>query len=75
MALSEIAYTVVLGQSIVAWGGLSTLLLLALTFACGFLNKRGNHIIPFKYHGPLAALTLVVALLHGGLALAANMGL
>ena len=75
MVFAELAYTEFLGQPLVIWGGLATLILLALTSAAGYLNKRGIHVIPFKYHGPLAALTLVAGLLHGGIALAANMGL
>ncbi|MFH1722683.1 MAG: hypothetical protein ABH950_08790 [Candidatus Altiarchaeota archaeon] len=74
MVFAEIAYTEVLGLPVIVWGGIISLLMLSVAFLSGYLNARGNHIIPFKYHKPLAVIALICAIGHGLLAIGANLG-
>jgi hypothetical protein len=75
MAVSEIAYTQILGVPVVIWGGITTLLMLLLTAAVGFLNAKGIHTIPFKYHKPCAFATIILAFCHAALVILSNTGL
>ena len=75
MAIGQMVYAQFLGLSLLMWSGIFTLLLLVLTAAAPALNQRGIHAIPLGYHRPLAAVTIVFALLHGLAALAARFGL
>ena len=72
--ISQIAFKDVLGLPLVAWGGLLTFLVMVLTFLSGALNRRGIHIIPLKYHFPLAWAAMALAIFHGLIGLLAVMG-
>ncbi|MFH0861682.1 MAG: hypothetical protein V1875_01510 [Candidatus Altiarchaeota archaeon] len=75
MKVGVLAYTDFVGLPVMVWGGIITLSLMLLTFAIGFLNKRGIRVIPFKYHGTAAYITLVAAILHGLMGVLSNLGL
>lgn len=45
--------------------GILTLLSFLFTALIGFLNFRGNHKIPFRWHPKMAALSITLALIHG----------
>lgn len=62
--INNIALTQFLGQPLVMYGGISTLLLLLFTAVIGFLNFKGIWVIPFKWHPRLAIITIIVALVH-----------
>jgi hypothetical protein len=72
--IRDMAYAEMLGLSAVVWGGMLTLLLLLVTAAISFMNQRGNHTIPFKYHKPMAVLTIIAGTVHGLIGLLANLG-
>ena len=74
MKVGVLAYTDLFGLPVIVWGGITTLFLMLLTFAIGFLNKRGIRVIPFKYHGKMAYITLTVAILHGLMGVLSNLG-
>ena len=67
--IQNIAFTLILGKPVVMYGGILTLLLLLFTATVGALNFKGISIIPFKWHPRLAALTIIIALVHGLLGL------
>jgi len=75
MKISEIAYSEFLGLPAIMWGGIITLLMFALTAAIAILNHRGIRKIPFKYHKPLAILSLALGLIHGLLGMLSYLGL
>lgn len=75
MKIAEIAYTEVLGMPIVVWGGITTLTLLIITAAIGWLNTHGKRVAPFKVHVRLGFITIIFGVLHGLLVIASNMGL
>jgi hypothetical protein len=62
--IHNIALTTFLGLPAVAYGGMLTFLLLLSTGTVGFLNLKGNHTIPFKWHPRLALTTIIVGLVH-----------
>ena len=64
MSLSQLVGTELLGMPLVAWGGLLTLLLLATTASYGYLLFKGKIRAPVTNHFYLAAITIVVALIH-----------
>jgi len=72
--IAQIAYTQTLGLPLILWGGIVSFLMLALTFAIGFLNSRGIRIIKFKYHKPTAYVAILLVIIHGLLAMLAYLG-
>ena len=74
MKVGELAYKELLGLPIIGWGGLISITLLVLTFSTGYLNHKGIRIIPFKYHKPLAILTLIFVTIHGAFGVLSNLG-
>jgi hypothetical protein len=67
--VQTLALTTYLGLPVVVYGGILTLSLVLFTATVGFLNYKGKHIIPFKWHPRLAALTITVAVIHAFLGL------
>lgn len=63
--IHTLALTTYFGIPAVAYGGLLTLSLMLFTATIAFLNSKGIHTIPFKWHPILAIITIVVALIHG----------
>ncbi|MDD5652353.1 MAG: hypothetical protein PHX98_03075 [Candidatus Moranbacteria bacterium] len=69
--LAKIAYFLILGKPLVFYLGIFTLASLLSTAAIGFLNMKGIHKIPLKWHFRMAGITVASALLHGVLAISA----
>lgn len=67
---NEITYYVILGRPLIFYGGLLTLTLLVSTFLIPFLMRR-NKKIPFTLHPVLAKITIVLAMIHGLMAILA----
>ena len=67
--IHTLALTMIFGKPAIMYGGILTLLLLLSTATVGVLNFKGIHIIPFKWHPRLAAITIVAAIIHGLLGL------
>ena len=67
--VNSLAHIVIFGKPIIVYVGLLTLTLLLTTALVGFLNIKGIHAIPFKWHLRLAAATIIVALFHATLGL------
>ncbi len=67
--IHKFALTLFLGQPLVMYGGILTLLLLLFTATVGALNFKGITIVPFKWHPRLAIITIVVAIIHAILGL------
>lgn len=62
--INRLAYTLVLGQPVIMYGGIITLILLVTTAVVGYLNFKGIHVIPFRWHPRLAMVTIVIAIVH-----------
>lgn len=73
--ISNIAYYVFWGKPLVFYLGILALVLFYLTALISFLNTKGIHLIPFKWHPRIAILALVLGTLHGLLALSAYFNL
>ena len=67
--IHNIALALIFGKPVIMYGGIATLLSLLFTATVGFLNYNGMAVIPFKWHPRLAALTIIMALMHGLLGL------
>lgn len=67
--ISSLAYTFILGKPLIMYLGIITFILLLFTATVGALNYKGIRIIPFKWHPVLAALTIIIAFIHGLLGL------
>gem|GEM_PF-1963604 len=65
----SIAYSLFLTKPVIFWLGLSTFTLLCLTAIAGYLHHRGA--IKFKWHKVLAALLIIVAIIHMSMGLSA----
>ena len=72
--IQNIAFTQILGLPVIAYGGMTTLLLVLFTSIVGFLNYRGITTIPFKWHPVLALLTIIFSLVHGIMGLSIFLG-
>ena len=70
----NLAFTLIFGQPLVMYLGITTFLLLLFTATVGFLNFKGISVIPFKWHPRLALITIIVALIHGILGLSILFG-
>jgi hypothetical protein len=68
--LENISYFLIFGRPLIFYLGILSLILLVSTATVGYLNFKGRTKIPFKWHPRLAALTLILAVIHGGLGLA-----
>ncbi len=71
MALEFISQYLIFGKPLMFYLGVSTLALLILTALVGFLNFRGKGGIPFAWHPRLAAITIILAIIHGALGMLA----
>lgn len=67
--IAQIALTQFLGKPLIMYGGILTLLLLLFTASIAIMMKKGIKYFPFKYHPPMAKITIVVALFHALLGL------
>jgi cytochrome b561 len=72
--VQTLALTPFLGLPLVVYGGITTLLLMLFTATVGFLNFKGIHVIPFKWHPRLAVTTITVALIHAVFGLSIFLG-
>jgi hypothetical protein len=73
MVFQEIAYASFGGNSVVAYGGMLTFILLCSTATMGYMNTKGKGNI--NQHKALAIFTLCFAALHGLLVILAKLGL
>lgn len=67
--IRDIAYFLVFGKPLVFYSGIITILSFSLTAFISVSNKLGWHIIPFKWHPRMAAISLLLAAIHGLLGL------
>ena len=63
--LTEITYYMIFGMPLIAYLGTITLVSLLLTASISVMNKRGIRLIPFRWHPRMAAVTIMLALVHG----------
>lgn len=69
--IRNFAYALILGKPLIMYGGIITFLFLLFTATVGWLNFKAIYIIPFKWHPRLALTTIILAILHAILGLAA----
>lgn len=67
--IHNLAYTLILDEPLIMYGGILTFLLLLSTATIGALNFKGISVIPFKWHPRLAVTTIIVAIFHAILGL------
>jgi hypothetical protein len=67
--ISSVAYTSLFGFPLILYGGIVTLICLLITASIGFTTIKGIKWITFKYHRPMAAITITLAIIHGILGL------
>jgi hypothetical protein len=73
--IHQIAYTLILGKPIIMYLGILTYLSLLFTAFISVSNvKFGIHIVPFKWHPRLAAVTIILATVHAILGLSLYFG-
>ncbi|MDD5337052.1 MAG: hypothetical protein PHS02_01060 [Candidatus ainarchaeum sp.] len=63
--LQEISYYLIFGKPLIMYLGVATMISLLATATIGFLNYTGRKTIPFKWHPRMAALTIILAVVHG----------
>jgi len=67
----NIAYFLIFGKPLIMYLGILTLFSLLFTALIGFLNFKGIHKIPFKWHLRMAVILIILAIIHGLLGLLA----
>lgn len=72
--LTAIAYLPILGKPLIMYLGILTLLALLFTASIGYASFRGIRWMPFRYHPKMALITIILAVIHGTLGLAAQFG-
>jgi hypothetical protein len=68
---AQIAFYPVFGFPFLLYLGAITLLSFLLTASIAVMNKKRIHAIPFKWHPRMAALSIIIAVIHGTLAMLA----
>ncbi|OGM19750.1 hypothetical protein A2686_05350 [Candidatus Woesebacteria bacterium RIFCSPHIGHO2_01_FULL_38_10] len=63
--LRNISYFSIFGKPLIMYLGILTLSSFLFTALIGFLNFKGIHKIPFKWHPRMAAISITLALIHG----------
>jgi hypothetical protein len=63
--LEELTYFLILGKPLVMYLGILTLLAFLFTASIAIMNKKGIHIIPFRWHPRCAGAAILLALVHG----------
>lgn len=69
--LNNITYYLIFGKPLIMYLGIVTLLSLMVTAYIGYSNFKGKSKIPFAWHPRIAAITILIALVHGTLGLLA----
>jgi len=67
--IAKIAYILIFGKPLIFYTGILTILSFWFTALIGYLNFRGSHAIPFKWHPKMAMLSISLSLIHAILAL------
>ena len=70
--IARIAYFVILGQPVVVWLGILTLVCLLITAGIAVLSKRGKIRVSFKWHPRFAVITIILAIIHALLIILSN---
>jgi len=65
MAFNTITYFPIFGLPFIAYLGMTTLTLIVITAFIGWLNLKRPGKIHFKWHIRAAAISLILAFLHG----------
>ena len=69
--LQEFSYYLIFGRPIILYLGMITICMFLATASIPFLSQRGVVKIPFVWHARMAVLSICIALVHGGLGVAA----
>lgn len=64
-----------LGLPLIAWGGIITFICLIITALIAYLTVKNIKPLPVKWHVQMACLTIILAAIHGLLAILAFLGL
>ncbi|MFA6255937.1 MAG: hypothetical protein WC606_02015 [Candidatus Absconditabacterales bacterium] len=67
--VAKLAYILILGKPLTMYLGILTFLAFSTTATLGFLIHKGYR-IPFKIHPTVAAISLLLAVIHGVLGIA-----
>jgi len=65
----KIAYFLIFGKPLIFYTGILTILSFWFTASIGYLNFKGSHAISFKWHPLMAAISILLSIIHGILAL------
>ncbi|MFA4877964.1 MAG: hypothetical protein WC586_11160 [Methanoregula sp.] len=68
---AEVTYAPILGKPLILYLGVLTLLGFLFTASVAILNHKGIHTIPFRWHMRCAAISIVLAMVHGSLGILA----
>jgi len=66
----KIAYFLIFGKPLIFYTGIATIVSFWFTALIGYLNFRGSHAIPFKWHPFMAILSISLSIFHAILGLA-----
>ena len=61
----EITYFLIFGKPLIMYLGILTLLAILVTAGIAIMNKKGVHVIPFRWHPVCAGIAILLALVHG----------
>lgn len=61
----NITYFLIFGKPLIMYSGILTLFSFLITALIAFLNSKGIHKIPFKWHPRMAAISITLAVIHG----------
>ncbi|MEW6088584.1 MAG: hypothetical protein AB1498_09825 [bacterium] len=67
--IKQLAYQILFDYPIVFWLGIAAISSVSFTALIAFLNKKGIHKIPLSLHPKIAVIALILAFIHGLLAL------
>ena len=62
--VKDLAYFLILGKPVVFYSGMITFIFLSAAVLIGFLNFKGIHMVSFKWHPRLSAITMALAVFH-----------
>lgn len=64
MSISSLGHIEIGGLPVALYFGILTFICLVVTAAIGFLVLKGKYNIPFRWHMRMAAVTIIVVLIH-----------
>jgi len=73
--IAQIAYFLIFGKPVIFYTGILTIVSFLFAASIGYLNFKGSHLIPFKWHPRVVVFAILLSIIHGLMGLSIYFGL